>query len=177
LSRLACILQKQAAGYSFGAVMESEFRLEHQAPVPTISVRVRASVRELPQRFAQIFADLERYLAENAVAPAGPPFAIYHGFGMAELDVEAGLPTERSLPPKGDIRSAALPEGSIATCVYTGPYRSAGAAYSALSSWMHGQGLTAAGPFSESYLNEPKATPESQLRTRIAVPVEAMESL
>jgi effector-binding domain-containing protein len=174
---MACILQKQVASYSFGGVMESEFSLEHQAPVPTISVRFHAPVRELPQRFAQIFAVLERYMAENGVAPAGPPFAIYHGFGTAELDVEAGFPTPRSLPPRGDIRAAPLPEGMIATCVYTGPYRAAGAAYSALSSWMHGKGLTAAGPFFESYLNDPEVTPESELRTRIAVPVEAVESL
>ena len=157
--------------------MESDFKLEHQAPVPTVAIRFRASVSELPERFARVFGEIEKYLADNHVAPAGPPFAVYHGFGAANLDVEAGFPIERSLPGKDAIRAGVLPEGMIATCVHTGPYKTAGAAYSALSSWMHGQGLTAAGPFAECYLNDPGATPEGQLRTRIAVPVEAVESL
>jgi effector-binding domain-containing protein len=157
--------------------MESDFKLEHQAPVPTISMRFHASVRELPERFSQVFAALETYLSQKGGAPAGPPFAIYHGFGSSTLDVEAGFPVERSLPGTTEIRASTLPEGMIATCVYTGPYRIAGAAYSALSSWMHGRGLTAAGPFTESYLNDPAATPEAELRTRLAVPVEAVEVL
>lgn len=155
--------------------MESDFKLEHQAPVPTVSMRFHASVRQLPELFTQVFAALEKYLSEAHVAPAGPPFAIYHGFGSSDLDVEAGYPAAHSLPGTSEIRAGILPEGMVATCVHTGPYGRAGAAYSALSSWMHGQGLTAAGPFSESYLNDPEATPEEELRTRIAVPVEAVE--
>jgi effector-binding domain-containing protein len=172
---VACILQEGLASIPQELIMESDFKLQHQAPVPTISMRFHASARELPERFSQVFAALEKYLSQQGVSPAGPPFAIYHGFGSSNLDVEAGFPVERSLPGTTEIQASTLPEATIATCIYTGPYRTAGVAYSALSSWMHGQGLTAAGPFTESYLNDPEATPEGDLRTRLTVPVETVE--
>jgi effector-binding domain-containing protein len=78
--------------------------------------------------FAEIadrLPDLFGWLAQHAVAPAGPPFFRYLVIDMErELVVEGGVPTAapvaRNGDPGGDVQAGTLPAGRYLTVVHTG---------------------------------------------------------
>jgi effector-binding domain-containing protein len=136
-----------------------------------LTIRTRTSVEELPQVLGQAYGSIAQYLAELGEQPAGPPFTAYHNMDMQDLDVEIGFPVSRSIPARGSIQAGEIPEGQVATCLYTGPYTEIEAAYSALTEWVEENGYEAAGMAYEIYLNDPSETPPEQLMTQIAFPL------
>lgn len=78
-------------------------------------------------------------LAQHGVQPAGPPFARYHRLEDDRFAVEAAFPVSsfpvsRMIGAGGDVRSAALPGGSVARTVHVGPYDEMEPAFGALAS-------------------------------------------
>ena len=61
---------------------------------------------------------------------------------------------------------------TVARTLHVGPYEDLGAAYRALTEWIDRNGLEAAGPVQERYLNGPGdgATP-AEYRTEVEIPV------
>jgi effector-binding domain-containing protein len=151
--------------------MKSKCEIERFPHRYTLSVRFRSSVGELPERFAAAYDAVTRLLSERGGKASGPPFAIYHAMDPQGLDVEAGVPVERPLSGSGEVRAGELPGGRSATTVYTGPYRSIGVAYDALSTWVEAHGLQPNGDPCEFYLNDPSSTPAEQLQTKLVMPI------
>jgi len=138
---------------------------------PTLAVRVRTRVDELPEVLGQWYGAIAGYLVELGEQPAGAPFAAYYNLDMQDLEVGIGFPVARSLPGKGQIQPGEIAGGSYATCLYTGPYSELGTAYDALNQWMADNGYTPSGLVYEIYLNDSAQTPPQELQTLILYPL------
>ena len=133
---------------------------------PTLSVRTRAAVQDLPQLFGQTYGALMQYMSEMGAQPAGMPFAAYYNMDMQNLDIEIGFPVTQLLPDRGEIKSGTLPAGKYAFTIHTGPYDTVGSAYEALTQFVKESGHEPTGIAYEFYFSGPETPPE-QIQTQI----------
>lgn len=147
--------------------MPYDCQLLEQPFQPTLVVRARTPVANLPNLLGGAYGAVMQYLAEAQEPPAGPPFALYHNMDMADLDVEAGFPVARVLPGHGEVKASELPAGLAASCLHVGPYDKLSEAYAALGQWVQARGYEPTGVVYEVYLSDPGDTPPDQLQTQI----------
>ena len=152
--------------------MSYKCEVKEQTTQPTLAIRTRVSVQDLPQTLGEAYGAIAQYLGELGEQPAGPPFAAYHNMDMQNLDVAIGFPVSRKLAGRDDIQAGEIPGGKAATCLYVGPYAEIEPAYTALSEWMKDNGYKATGVAYEMYLNDPEETPPQELQTQIVFPLE-----
>jgi effector-binding domain-containing protein len=145
--------------------------VKEQHAQPTLVIRTRTPVQELPTVIGGAYGAIAQYLGELGEPPAGPPFTAYFNQDMQNLDVEIGFPVSRALPGRGEIHASEIPGGKVATCLYTGPYSGMEPAYNALFQWMEANGYQATGVAYEVYLSDPDETPPEELQTQIVFPV------
>lgn len=146
--------------------------LQPVAGFPYVGVRSTCATAEIGPSMERDMARLTAWLAESGAVPAGPPLSITHQWdpanGTAEYTV--ALPADAAAPD-GFVR------GEIPTCTayvvrHTGAYRHLGNAWAA--GMMHGRAKRFAAdkrvPLFEIYDNDPAATPEAGLVTRVHLP-------
>lgn len=151
--------------------MSYNCELTQQPAQPTLSIRTRTSVGELPQVLRKAYGDIAQYLGELGEQPAGPPYTAYFNMDMQDLDVEIGFPVPRQLLGKETIQASEIPAGKAATCLYVGPYSDIEPAYTALGQWIQDNDYEPTGVAYEMYLNGPTDTPPHELQTRILFPL------
>ena len=134
---------------------------------PSMSIRTRASVQDLPQVLGKSYGAIAQYVGELGAYPAGPPFVVYYNMDMQNLDIEIGFPVSKKLPDKAEIKPSEIPAGKYASCLYTGPYNEIEPAYNALTQYMNDNGYESTGIAIEVYLNDPSQTPPQDLKTEI----------
>jgi effector-binding domain-containing protein len=138
---------------------------------PTLSIRTRTSIGDMPQTLDEGYGTIAGYLNDLGEKPAGSPYVAYFNMDMENLDIELGIPVGKELQGQGRITVCQMPGGTAATCVHTGPYDGLKEAYRALSQWIQEQGHQMAGVAYEVYVDDPRDTPPEQLRTRILFPL------
>ena len=151
--------------------MSYQCEVKEQPVQQTLSIRTRAAVQDLPRVFGEGYGAIAQYLGELGEQPSGPPFAAYYNMDMDDLDVELGFPVARPLPGKAEIKAGEIPDGQVATCLYTGPYSDIESAYAALMKWVEDRGYEGTGVSYELYLNDPGETPPAELQTQIIFPL------
>lgn len=138
---------------------------------PTLSIRTKTSVNQLPMLIGQSYGKLGAYLAQQGEFLADIPFVCYHNMDMQNLDVEMGLPLPKALPGNGDIQLVTIPARKSVSCTYIGPYgEEMVPVYDEMGKWIADNGYEAVGTAYEYYYNGPEY-PESQLLTRIEMPL------
>ncbi|NWJ96274.1 MAG: GyrI-like domain-containing protein [Chloroflexi bacterium] len=151
--------------------MLSEITIKEQPTQPTLSLRTRTTVQDLPQLVGRVYGAVTQYLGELGEPPAGPPFVIYYNMDLQDLDLELGFPVSKVFPGKGEIKASEFPGGRVATCLYTGPYPECGSAYEALGQWVKDKGYETTGLAYEVYLNSPAEVSPQDLETVISFPL------
>jgi effector-binding domain-containing protein len=151
--------------------MTYQCELAEQSAQPTLSIRTRAAVQDLPQLFGRVYGALAQYLGELGEQPMGAPFAAYRNMDMQDLDVEAGFPVARQLAGKGEMQPGEIPGGKWAVTLHVGPYEQLRAAYDALGQWMKAHNYEPIGVAYEMYLNDPQAVPPQELQTKVVFPL------
>lgn len=152
--------------------MAYKCEVKEQPTQPTLSIRTRTSVQELPQVLGQAYGAIAQYLDGLGEHPAGPPFAAYYNMDMQNLEIEIGFPVSKKIAGKDKIQAGEIPAGKMATCVHIGPYSDIAPAYTALSEWIEANGYGATGVAYEMYLNDPSQTPPQELMTQIVFPLQ-----
>jgi effector-binding domain-containing protein len=108
---------------------------------PYVGIRADVTMEQLPglaDRLGEVFG----WLAEHAIAPAGPPFFRYHVIDMErQLNVEAGVPVLTAVEGDDRVATGVLPAGRYATAVHVGPYDGLIGAVDNLLQWAEAQGL------------------------------------
>jgi effector-binding domain-containing protein len=148
----------------------SDINILRKREQPTISIRTRARVEELPMLIGAGYGKMAAYLGELGEHLSDVPYVAYHNMDMQNLDVEIGFPVAEALPEKGDIRSGSIPEGRVVFCMYRGAYREMVSTYAEMANWIEKNGLQSTGTVYECYYNGPDY-PESELLTMIVMPV------
>jgi effector-binding domain-containing protein len=151
--------------------MTIECRILDQPYQPTLSIRTRSAVEQLPQVLGNSFSEIMSYLQELGETPSGPPYAAYYNMDMENLDIEIGIPVTCELPGREKIQASGIPGGQVATCLHCGPYDTIEPAYKALSEWIAAKGLSVTGVAVEMYLNDPTQDTPDQLQTQILFPL------
>ena len=145
--------------------------IKEQAAQPTLTIRTRTPVAQMPQVLGQAFGAIAQYLAALGEEPAGPPFVAYYNMDMQDLDIEVGFTVSRAVAGRDNIKPGELPAGTTGTCIHKGPYGEVGPAYTALTEWIKAHGHEASGVAYEFYLNDPCETPPQELLTRVVFPL------
>jgi len=153
--------------------MSSEPKIVEQPEQPTLTIRTRSAVENLPAVMGDCFRAVAQYLGELGEQPAGAPFTGYFNMDMQDLDVEIGFPVAKALPGKGEIQAGSIPGGKLATCMHIGPYSEMEPTYTALQGFVAESEYEATGVAYEFYLNGPGETPQEQLQTQIVFPLKA----
>jgi effector-binding domain-containing protein len=139
---------------------------------PAVTMRTTVPVDKLKDFLPRAFGAILAYIGEMGAQPAGTPFACYHNMDVQALDVEAGFPVSRALPPRGEMLAAEIPAGQCAGCMHVGSYESLSATYEALARWVAERKLQPTGEAYEYYHTGPETPPEQTL-TQIVFPLKA----
>jgi effector-binding domain-containing protein len=138
-------------------------------------VAVERTVRmDTMQEIADRIPEVLGWLADQGIAPAGPPFLRYRTIDMAaQLQVEAGVPVasaELAARAGGDLFPGALPSGRYAAATHTGRPEGLVGAVRELLDWAAARGLVWDmatidgvehwGCRIESYLTDPRLVPD-----------------
>jgi AraC family transcriptional regulator len=150
--------------------MSDDITLHEAARQPTAVVREQVAMDGLPEFFGRAFGAVSAALEARGMAPAGPPFALYHGKPTDLVDVEAGFPVTSPFDPAGNVRAGTLPAGDVVETVHVGPYYTLPDTYDRIMRWMADHGLRPADTMWECYLTGPDAEP-STWRTQVFWPV------
>jgi effector-binding domain-containing protein len=138
---------------------------------PTLAIRTRTAVQNLPQVLGPAYGAIMQYAGSLGAQPIGAPFVAYRNMDMADLDIEIGFSFEQELAGHGNIQAGEIPGGKAAACMHVGPYDQVGGAYEALQKWIGANSYLPTGVAYEFYLNDPQTTPPSELQTQVLFPL------
>ncbi|MEM9132913.1 MAG: AraC family transcriptional regulator [Actinomycetota bacterium] len=142
---------------------------------PVLFIRSRADKSAVAEVLGQSLPTVYGHVMEAGLAMAGPPYVRYLDQSPAFVTLEAGIPlvdTPPAPPADGDIIAGALPGGTAATTVHTGPYETIGAGHEAIDRWMAAEGESSGGAPWEIYVTDPADVPDPEdWQTRIVWPL------
>ena len=141
-------------------------RIIERKETPTLSVRCRTPVAELPNTMGRIYGEIAAHMGKSGI-----PFAMYYNMDMNDLDVEIGFPLAVPAAGAGRVAAGKLPGGSFATAKHTGPYAAIEETYNALTAFVKGKGVQPETFMFEEYPNSPEDTPPEKLETAIYFPL------
>lgn len=142
------------------------------APQATAGVREQVPLGDLTAFFERAFPLVTAELERQGVAPAGPPFAHYHGMPGATVDVEAGFPVAAVIAHHDGVEPGSLPGGMTARALHVGPYDTLELTYAEVAEAVQGRGGSLAEEMWESYLDGPDTEPDpGAWRTLVTCPL------
>lgn len=144
----------------------------HVSEQPVAVVRERVPMDSLTGFFDRAFGAVMAAVQMQGAAPAGPPFALYHGMPGETVDVEAGFPVAGNFQGTGEVASSVLPDTDAFEAVHTGSYDSLGTTYDAIKERMEAEGSAPADTMWEYYLTDPQKQPDpGTWQTRVVWPI------
>ena len=151
--------------------MDGEVMVREREAALVVAKRTAVTLPAIGSVLGAAFGEV--YESIGSLAPAGPPFVIYHGApdGDRPFEIEICAPVNAAVGPPAGWTVRELPAGTFASFVHVGPYDSIGSAYEYLGRWIPEHGMTIAGAPREVYLSDP-ATPPEQIRTVIEFPIQ-----
>ncbi|HAG11389.1 MAG TPA: AraC family transcriptional regulator [Desulfotomaculum sp.] len=154
--------------------MSWNIELKEQNLQPILFIKAKTSLEGLQKIIGESYTKIIAYLTELGEQPAFAPFTAYYNLDMQNLEVELGFPVAKQLPGKEEILSGQIPPGRVISCVYKGSYAGMEKLYTEMFEWIAEHGYEFLGVFYEYYLNSPMEVPESELLTRIDLPIKTI---
>ncbi len=139
----------------------------------TAHVRVRTPVDKLPELIGRSYGQIMALIQQWGLKVSGPLYTAYFNLDKEDLDVEIGFPVDTSFDRQGEIRPGEIAAGTYATCFHKGLYSEMEPTYKQLTDWIEEQGAVPTGIAYEFYLNSPDEVPESELLTKILLPIQS----
>lgn len=118
--------------------------------------------------FKKVYAFLEK----EKIAPAGPPMTIYTSTDDKGFDFRAAVPV--AAPPGNlaeGMAAAKSPSGKALKYVHRGTYDTLDGTYERITNQLDDKGLEAQDVFVETYLTDPRTTPDDKLVIEVYVPI------
>jgi len=149
-----------------------DIRLEQVEPRHLVGVRRRLPVSELGPFFAEALPKVMGWLAQQGIAPASMPMAVWWAMDMDSgiADCQAGCFVAEAVEGEGDITAGVTACGDVLTVVHKGPYDSVGQSWMAVYKKAAELGR-APGSGWEIYVDDPGTTAPEELRTQIFLPM------
>ena len=129
-----------------------EPRIDERPAQPYMAIR-REVTDGVPAAVDTAFPALFRWMGEQGIEPAGPPFIRFLEIDQdgAPLELEVAAPVAEGVRGGDDVHAEALPAGPYLTAIHVGPYRheterDLGDARDDLLAWAEREGLTLSHP-------------------------------
>lgn len=151
--------------------MKENIQIVENGDQHTISIRITTTIEELPNIIGTNYMKIMSYLKQLGEKPLDVPFTAYHNLDMQNLDVEMGFVVDKKLPDKGEIKSGIIPQGKRLTCMYKGLYDCMQEVYDEIMKWIADNKYVLQGVYYEYYYNSPEEVKESELLTKIVLPL------
>lgn len=152
-------------------IMAFDFKIETTKAQPTMVVRTVTNQAGIVGVLTKAFSEIPAYLAEKNVEILDAPFAAYYNMDFEKLEMEGGFVISSSVDENDDFVVGEISGGDKATCMYKGSYSSISEAYDELAKWIKKQSRKAVGHCYEFYYNSPMEVEESELLTKIVMPL------
>ena len=126
----------------------------------------------------RLFIEVATYIEEQGAKPAGPAMSVWHVCTNDpteegnEVDFEAAIPVEGSLPDSQSVRIHELPRAYVASVVHHGSFEDIPQAYKAGFAWIEANGSKVVGPIREVYLQYDEDSDPTNNITEVQIPVE-----
>jgi DNA-binding transcriptional MerR regulator len=127
--------------------------------VDSIKVASVRGVVPAPPEQGSLWGELEGFLAELHVRPAGACFSVYHDdeYKERDWDIEVCEPISTDLTPGKRVQVRELPSVETMACtIHHGPFTTISEAYNAIAKWIEANAYHTCGPSREVYLREAK---------------------
>lgn len=151
--------------------MEKNIQIVEGKDQYTLSIRITTTIEELPNIIGINYMKIMSYLEELGEKPLDVPFTAYHNLNMQNLDVEMGFVVDKKLPDKGEMKSGVIPQGKRVTYMYKGLYNGMQEVYDKITKWINENKYELQGVYYEYYYNSPEEVKESELLTKIVLPL------
>ncbi|MEN6390828.1 MAG: GyrI-like domain-containing protein [Syntrophomonas sp.] len=151
--------------------MVFDLKIEEQKAQPMLCIRMKTSMEKLPAAIGEGYTRIMKYLEELGVQAQYAPYTAYYNLDMNDLDVEMGFPVGEIFPDKDGIKAGQIPPGKVVSCLYKGAYAEMEEPYKEIMKWIEESGHVPTGVYYEYYFNSPQEVPESELLTRIVIPL------
>ncbi len=151
--------------------MEKNIEIVENENQYVLSVRMITEMEKLPDVIGKSYMKIMAYLEELGEKPIDVPYTAYYNLDMKNLDVEMGFAVDKKLPDKDEIKSGIIPQGRNITYMYKGPYSGMQEAYDKIMKWVNDNNCELQGTYYEYYYNSPEEVEESELLTRIVLPL------
>jgi len=121
----------------------------------------------------EAYQKLGKYVYETGVTMQGAPMTITTSFDKSGWKFDAAIAVDRNnAATREDIQAGATDGGSAAQFVHLGPYARIGETVNKAYAWIAVYGYKPRGRLIEEYINDPGKVPESELQTRLTIPVQ-----
>ncbi|MCX6373516.1 MAG: GyrI-like domain-containing protein [Actinobacteria bacterium] len=117
------------------------------------------------------FGALKEHCAVTGAETVGPPFVFSPAYGEDTFDLIICMPVASGAVTGAGVAVEEIPGGHVVFTTHRGPYTEVPGAYAALFKWVEENGRRPAGAARETYLNDLKDVPESELLVEIAIPL------
>ena len=89
--------------------MTHKCELIERSAQPTLSIRTRAAVQDIPKVLGPAYGKIMQHMGELGGTPGGAPFVAYYNMDMQDLDMEIGFPVLSTLPGRAEVAGRANP--------------------------------------------------------------------
>jgi effector-binding domain-containing protein len=104
-----------------------------------LGIRTIAPFKGMFKVVEQISKEMNTWVKEQGIQPAGPPFLRYHVIDMrGKMDISYGIPVSAAISGNGKVNVDVLVAGRYASLIFSG---GGIAGNKALIEWVHGNGL------------------------------------
>ncbi|MDQ4028126.1 MAG: GyrI-like domain-containing protein [Actinomycetota bacterium] len=157
--------------------MAYEMEVKDLPVQPAVSIRTTTTADGLREFFDDALPAVWGHLDGAGIAPAGPPFALFHEYEPEKVDLETGFPVSERIEAGGRVQPTELPGGRAVVTWHVGPYDGLADAHNAVRAYIEDEGLEPAGPSWEVYWTDPGEEPDpSKWRTEIIWPIKEPRS-
>jgi len=169
--------------------MNHEFEVIEKAIGPVIEIEERVPMWRMPAIFGRDYKRICSYLAAHDAECVDMPYARYPGMDW-QLELNrgklatllslltkkwhffVGMPTSKTLPGEGALKSQVLANQRFARAIHRGPYQQCAVTYKALYDWVTAQGLALKDEAIECYVNDPREVDKADIETVILIPIQ-----
>lgn len=152
--------------------MQYEFTEKTLTPQPVLTIKASTTPAEVSSTLAEILPKVWGSLEKSALEMVGPPFTRYHHIGADRIELEGGIPVNRSQLDGEGLNTEMLPAGNAVTTIHWGDYSGLGEAHAAVAKFLAENGKEVAGAPWEIYWTDPGQVPDPQeWKTEIVYPV------
>lgn len=132
-------------------------------------------VEAIGQTLAACYGQVAGFLRRHRLEQTGPPVAITRSHDDSQWQFDAGLPIaaapDKAIPASSPVQVRQTYGGPALCGRHVGPYAGISAAWDKISAYAAAYGYRQAGMPWEEYVSDPGDTPESELITRLCLPV------